>query len=143
MWDRYEMAHSNYVYEAELSDSKARKLDQQHEENRRDFCRAQVTMRKYLTGENRLGTPMGTPREQLLIDDDEDLQRGREQIQQAERELERIEQRRLEMEKSFELQRADLEKMQDNLQRLSVEKSRRRATDPRREPLASRPGSKP
>ena len=148
LWEKYESAHSEYLDSAALSQSKLDNLEEQHEEHRSDFLRAQDTMRRYLTtGLSPRGpttSPCGTPREQMLIlEEDEDLQRGREEIQRAERELKRIEQQRLEMEKSFELQRADLDKMQENLHQLSVEKSRRRATDPRREPLVSRPGSKP
>ena len=145
LWQRYENAHSDYLAEAQLSESKLEKLNEKHEDNRRNYCDARDVMRKYL--DEGLGpntSPLGTPREQMLIlEEDEDLQRSRERIQQAERKLDRIDRERRDIERSFQMQEEDLEKMRENLQRLSVEKSRRRATDPRREPLASRPGSKP
>ena len=154
-WERYENAHSNYLAEAELSESKLRKLDKQHEDNRRDFCQAQETMRKYLTTGLSPRPAEGTPRDQLLVVDDEVLQRSREEYQQVRDDLDRINIERRFQEQAADLARARLsfyeQKSAERAQRLEQALRVQQKTPGSRsigqvlqqEPLVSRPGSKP
>ena len=154
-WERYENAHSNYLAEAELSESKLRKLDKQHEDNRRDFCQAQETMRKYLTTGLSPRPAEGTPRDQLLVVDDEVLQRSREEYQQVRDDLDRINIERQFQEQAADLARARLsfyeQKSAERAQRLEQALRVQQKTPSSRsigqvlqqEPLVSRPGSKP
>ena len=48
LWERYENAHSDYLAEAQLSESKLEKLNKQHEGNRRDFYQAKEVMKEIL-----------------------------------------------------------------------------------------------
>ena len=42
LWDRYETAHSNFMVEASLSESKLDKMNKKHEDNRKNFHQVRV-----------------------------------------------------------------------------------------------------
>ena len=156
LWYRYETAHSNYLIEAELSESKLEKLNKQHEDNRRDFYQAQEVMKKYLReGLGPTTSPCGTPSDQMLVteEEDQDLQRSRQEYEQVREELDRASTERLFAQQAMDLAKARMsfyesksaERAQRQEQALRSQQktpsSRSIGQILQQDPLVSRPGS--